>query len=44
MECPISKDECVKLDTSDMTKIPCEECEIFIQAEIDDQNDFMMKL
>jgi hypothetical protein len=43
MECPYSKDECVKVDTSGMDKIPCEECEVFI-AYIEDQNDFMMKL
>lgn len=44
MECPYSKEECIKLDTSGMDKTPCNECEIFIQEEIADQNDFMMGL
>lgn len=44
MECPITKEECQELDTSDVSKIPCEQCEVFIQAQIDDLNDFMMKL
>lgn len=44
MECPISKQECAELDTTDMVKIPCEECQVFKQTQIDDMNEFMMSL
>ena len=43
MECPYNKKGCIKVDTSGMDKIPCEECEIFIQFS-DKQNEFMMGL
>lgn len=43
MECPYSKKECTKVDTSGMDKISCEKCEIFIQYT-KGQNDFMMCL
>ena len=43
MECPYSKAECIKVDTSGMDKIPCEECEIFQEIK-KAWDEFMMGL
>lgn len=45
MICPFSNEECTEVDTSGMDKMTeCAECEVYIKAQIEDWDEFMMSL
>ena len=44
MNCPITNEDCPEVDTSGMDKKPCQDCEIYKQAQIEALNEFMMSL
>lgn len=44
MNCPITNEECPEVVAPGMDKKPCQDCEIYKQAQIEALNEFMMSL